>query len=60
MLKDGLVEEFDEPHELLTNPNSLLTSMVKNSDLNVHLLFKLAHEASEREPCDRRLSVVCG
>jgi len=49
VMKDGCVEELDEPHALLTNPDSLLTSMVRNTDANAPLLFEMAREAYERK-----------
>ena len=48
-MKDGYVEELDEPHLLLRNPDSLLTAMVQNTDANAPLLFKMAKEAYERK-----------
>lgn len=49
VMKDGFVEEFDEPHKLLMNPDSLLTSMVENTDANAPLLFKMAKEAFDKK-----------
>jgi len=49
VMKDGYVEELDEPHLLLRNPDSLLTAMVQNTDANAPLLFKMAKEAYERK-----------
>ena len=43
-MKDGFAEEFDEPHRLLMKPESLLTSMVKNTDANAPFLYKMAKE----------------
>ena len=43
------MEELDEPHLLLRNPDSLLTAMVQNTDANAPLLFKMAKEAYERK-----------
>ena len=49
VMRDGFAEELDEPHRLLMNPDSLLTSMVKNTDANAPLLFKMAKEAFEKK-----------
>ena len=48
-MKDGCVEEFDHPHLLLQNPDSLLTSMVQNTDANAPMLIKMAKEAYENK-----------
>ena len=48
-MKDGRVEEFDHPHSLLQNPDSLFTSMVQNTDANAPMLFKMAKEAYENK-----------
>ena len=49
VMRDGFVEELDEPHKLLMNPDSLLTLMVKNTDANAPLLFKMAKEAFDKK-----------
>jgi len=55
VMKDGFAEELDEPHRLLMNPESLLTSMVKNTDANAPLLYKMAKEAFDQK---RRANVA--
>jgi ATP-binding cassette subfamily C (CFTR/MRP) protein 4 len=49
VMKDGSVAEFDQPHILLSKSDSILRSMVDQTDANAPVLLRLAKESYDQK-----------